>query len=49
MLEDSNVNAVIEYTDMIETTRAYQASQKMIDFDHELQRKTADRMPALRA
>ena len=49
MLEDSNVNAVIEYTDMIATTRAYQASQKMIDFDHELQRKTADRMPALRA
>lgn len=49
MLEQSNVNPVIELTAMIETSRAYQASQKMIDFDHDLQRKMAERMPALRA
>ena len=49
MLEGSNVQTVLQLTAMIETTRAYQASQRTIDFDHDLARKMAERLPQLRA
>ena len=48
-IEGSNVTPILELTRMIETTRAYEASQRLIDVDHDLQRKVADRMPKLRS
>ncbi len=48
MLERSNVEPVIELAAMIETSRAYQASNKLIETEHELQRKMAERLPQLR-
>ena len=47
-LEGSNVEPILELTRMIETTRAYEASQRLIDTDHDLQRKVVDRMPKIR-
>lgn len=48
MVEGSNVEPILQLAAMIETSRAYQNSQKLIDTEHELQRKVAERMPALR-
>ena len=48
-LEGSNVLPILELTQLIETSRAYQASQRLVDTDHELQRKMAERIPQLRA
>ena len=45
MLESSNVEPVIELTAMIATSRSYQAAQQIIDTEHELQRKVAERLP----
>ena len=45
MLESSNVEPVIELTAMIATSRSYQAAQRIIDTEHELQRKVAERLP----
>ncbi|WP_162917120.1 flagellar basal-body rod protein FlgF [Dongia deserti] len=39
MLEDSNVNAIVEMTNMIEVTRNYQAVQRFMDAEHERQRR----------
>ena len=39
MLEDSNVNAIVEMTNMIEVTRNYQSVQRFIDAEHERQRR----------
>jgi flagellar basal-body rod protein FlgF len=36
-LEDSNVNPIVEMTNMIEVTRTYQAVQRFIDAEHERQ------------
>lgn len=49
MVEGSNVEPILQLSAMIETSRAYQNSQKLIDTEHELQRKVAERMPALRS
>jgi flagellar basal-body rod protein FlgF len=39
MVEDSNVQPIIEMTNLIQVTRDYQAAQKMIDAEHERQRR----------
>ena len=46
MLEASNVQPVIEMTRLIETQRAFEGTQRLIDVDHELQRKAVDRLLA---
>ena len=38
MLEGSNVNAVLEMTRMIDVSRAYQATQRMLQGEHDRQR-----------
>ena len=45
MLESSNVEPVIELTAMMATSRSYQAAQRIIDTEHELQRKVAQQLP----
>ena len=42
MIEQSNVQAIIEVTNMIEALRAYQAAQKIIDAEMRLQDETID-------
>lgn len=37
MVEDSNVQPIIEMTNLIQVTRDYEAAQKMIDAEHERQ------------
>ena len=49
MIEGSNVEPILQLTAMIETSRAYQNSQKLIDTEPELQRKVAERLPMLRS
>jgi flagellar basal-body rod protein FlgF len=39
MLEDSNVNTIVEMTNMIEVTRNYQTMQRFLDGEHERQRR----------
>jgi flagellar basal-body rod protein FlgF len=39
MLEDSNVNTIMEMTNMIEVTRNYQTVQRFLDSEHERQRR----------
>jgi flagellar basal-body rod protein FlgF len=39
MLEDSNVNPIVEMTNMIDVTRNYQSVQRFIDAEHERQRR----------
>jgi flagellar basal-body rod protein FlgF len=39
MLEDSNVNTIVEMTNMIEVTRNYQTMQRFLDSEHERQRR----------
>lgn len=43
-LEGSNVQAVVEMTDMMEVSRAYQSTQRLIEGHHETQRRTIERM-----
>lgn len=43
-LEGSNVNAVLELTRMIEVTRAFEGTQKMLETHHELARRTVERL-----
>ncbi|MEZ5845698.1 MAG: flagellar basal-body rod protein FlgF [Geminicoccaceae bacterium] len=43
-LETSNVNAVLEMTDMMETLRAFQNTQKFIETHHDLVRRSVDQM-----
>ncbi len=42
VLEGSNVNAVVEMTQMIEINRSYQNAQKMIEGEHERQRRAME-------
>ena len=44
MLEGSNVNAVLEITRMIEVSRAYESTARMIDSQADLSRRTVERM-----
>jgi flagellar basal-body rod protein FlgF len=44
MVENSNVNPILEVTAMIALQRSYQATQRMIDSDHERQRKAIERL-----
>ena len=44
MLEGSNVQAVLEMTDMMGVSRAYQSTQKLIESHHEMQRRSIERM-----
>ena len=44
MLEKSNVQGVLEVTRMIHVMRSYQATQKMLDTGHELQRRAIDKL-----
>ena len=44
MLERSNVRPILEMTRMIEVHRAYQSNSKLIETDHELQRKTIEQV-----
>jgi flagellar basal-body rod protein FlgF len=39
MLEDSNVNSIVEMTNMIEVTRNYQAVQRFLDAENDRQRR----------
>lgn len=43
-LEGSNVEPIVEMTRMMETTRAYQGTQRLLDTHHELQRRAIERM-----
>ncbi len=44
MLEGSNVQAILEITRMVEVSRAYEQTSKMIDSEAELTRRTIERM-----
>lgn len=44
MLEGSNVQAVLEMTDLIEISRQYQSNQKALQNEHELQRSTIQKL-----
>jgi len=43
-LEGSNVQPILEMTEMMSTTRAYQSTQRMLDGHHELQRRAIEHM-----
>ncbi|HEX2114010.1 MAG TPA: flagellar basal-body rod protein FlgF [Alphaproteobacteria bacterium] len=44
MLEGSNVKAVTEVTSMMEILRRYQSAQKIIDSEHELERRAIEKL-----
>mgnify|MGYP000206049307 CR=1 FL=1 len=44
MLEDSNVEPISEVTRMIEIQRAYEGMQKLMNTDHDLQRRAIERI-----
>jgi len=44
MIEDSNVEPVLEMTEMIEVSRSYQAAQRLIETEHERERKAIERL-----
>lgn len=44
MLEQSNVQSVVEMTQMIDVTRAYQSNQKLMDAEHERQRTAISKL-----
>ena len=44
MIEESNVQPIIEITRMIWTLRAYQSTQKMMETEHDLQRRAIGRL-----
>lgn len=44
MIENSNVNPVAEVSAMIALQRSYQATQRLIDNDHDRQRKAIERL-----
>jgi len=48
LLERSNVEPIVEMTNMINVLRSYQSSQKLLDTDHDLLRKAIDRLAAIR-
>ena len=44
MLEGSNVNPVLQVTDMIQVTRAYESLARMMESTQELSRRTVERL-----
>ncbi len=48
-LEGSNVQGVLEITRLIEITRAFEGTQKMIETHHELVRRTVERLGEITA
>ncbi len=44
MFEQSNVKPIVEMVDMIATSRAYQAAQRMINTQHETERSAIDKL-----
>jgi flagellar basal body rod protein FlgG len=42
MLEDSNVKPILEITSMIAAMRIYQGAQRLIDTEHDRQRRAID-------
>lgn len=44
MIESSNVRGVLEITNMIEVMRRYQSAQRIIESEHELQRRAIDKL-----
>lgn len=44
MLEGSNVQPILEMTEMMATVRAYQGVQRLLDTHHELQRRAIERV-----
>ncbi len=46
MLEGSNVQPIMEMTRMIETTRAFEGTQKLIETHHEIERRAIERVLA---
>jgi len=48
-LEGSNVKGVLEITRLIEITRAFEGTQKMLDTHHELTRRTVERLGSVNA
>jgi flagellar basal-body rod protein FlgF len=49
MLEGSNVQGVVEMTQMIEILRQYQSTQRLIEGEHERMRNTNRQLPRLSA
>ena len=49
MLEGSNVNAILEMTTMMETVRAFQGTQKLIETHHDLERRAIEQMLEVKA
>ena len=47
MIENSNVKAVNEITTMMDILRRYQSAQKIIDSEHDLERKAIDKLSRL--
>jgi len=43
-LEDSNVEPVVEMTSMIDVSRSYQAVQKLVDAEHDRNRRAIERL-----
>ncbi|MFW5679197.1 MAG: flagellar basal-body rod protein FlgF [Pseudomonadota bacterium] len=43
-LEASNVQPILEMTNMMRTTRAFEATQKLIESQHDLSRQTVERL-----
>ncbi len=44
MIEGSNVQSVLEMTSMIEVLRRYQTTQKILEEEHERERKAIDKL-----
>lgn len=44
MLEGSNVNPILQVTDMVEVTRAYESLARMMESTQELSRRTVERL-----
>jgi flagellar basal-body rod protein FlgF len=44
MLEASNVNPVLQVTDMMNVTRAYESLARMMESTQELSRRTVERL-----
>ena len=43
-LEGSNVQPVIEMTTMLDTVRAFEGAQQLLDTEHELERQAIERI-----
>ncbi|UPY99807.1 flagellar basal body rod C-terminal domain-containing protein [Klebsiella pneumoniae] len=48
MLEGSNVNPILEITNLIEIQRAYESISRMIENTNDLSRRSVERLPAMK-